>query len=140
MTRHDEPDGGTPREPAHDAAEGAPAHLPGEAPPELLQFADLYNRGEYYESHDCLEELWREVKLPLWQGLIQVSVSLYHLGRGNLNGARRQAEKARRNLAGYPPDAVGINLGEFQTFLEDYLAALRFGATPPPPPKLKIRP
>ena len=61
-----------------------------EAPENLSQLAldgiEEFNRGEFYECHEYLEEAWmqepRRVRF-LYQGILQVGVGFYHLGRGN---------------------------------------------------------
>ena len=66
---------------------------------------NLFNAGQYFEAHEAWEELWRQTEGPLrlyYQGLIQTSVGLHHLGTGNLNGARAQLGKALQKLEQYP--------------------------------------
>ena len=54
----------------------------------LREGVGLFNRGEFFECHEVLEAAWLESageeKIFL-QGLIQVSVSFYHLRRGNFS-------------------------------------------------------
>lgn len=62
------------------------------SPPEAFWRAvGEFNRGEYFECHETLEELWRPLapsaEKELYQGVLQVGVGLYHLGRGNRRGA-----------------------------------------------------
>ena len=52
---------------------------------------ELFNSGEYFDAHEEWEELWSEFNLPdrfFIQGLIQTTVSFYHLSTGNLKGSR----------------------------------------------------
>lgn len=59
-------------------------------PPEFWQGIEQFNQGEYYACHDTLEALWMEAFEPektLYQGILQIAVSLYHLGNHNLRGA-----------------------------------------------------
>ncbi|OXM84192.1 hypothetical protein CF651_21945 [Paenibacillus rigui] len=43
---------------------------------------------DYFECHEVMEELWlEEGRAPLYQGLLQVAVGLYHYRNGNLSGA-----------------------------------------------------
>jgi hypothetical protein len=73
---------------------------------------ELFNRGEFFDSHEVLEEAWRgeegEAKLFL-QALIHMAVGMYHWERGNRLGAGRQFEKGLRKLARFPPDYAGID-------------------------------
>ncbi len=86
---------------------------------EELQFQrgiEEFNRGQYFECHDTLEELWMETngrdRLFL-QGLIQVSVGFYHFFNGNYNGAASQFAKGLEKLDGYRPVHRGIELENF---------------------------
>ncbi len=59
-------------------------------PPLLLRGIEQFNRGEFFEQHETLEELWRaepdDVRY-LYQGILQVGVGFLHLSRGNYRGA-----------------------------------------------------
>ncbi len=61
-----------------------------ETPPPLLFHAvEQFNRGEYFEQHETLEELWieepRELR-RLYQGILKVGVGFYKLRLGNYRG------------------------------------------------------
>jgi predicted metal-dependent hydrolase len=75
-----------------------------------------FNREQFFECHDTLEELWMETggrdRLFL-QGLIQASVGLYHFFNGNYKGASSQMTKALGKLDGYRPAYAGIDLERF---------------------------
>ncbi len=62
---------------------------------------DHYRDGQYFDAHECWEELWDDRGLqhraPV-HGLIQVAVSLVHVENGNLTGARNLARKALDKL------------------------------------------
>ncbi len=59
-------------------------------PPGLLRAIDEFNRGDWFECHETIEELWTdevgEVR-DLYQGILQVAVALYHWRKGNFCGA-----------------------------------------------------
>tara|TARA_Y100000590_G_scaffold217133_1_gene245873 strand:- start:6105 stop:6524 length:420 start_codon:yes stop_codon:yes gene_type:complete len=86
----------------------------------------LFNSGEYFDAHEEWEEMWSEFNLPdrlFVQGLIQVTVSLYHLLTGNLKGSRnlmgRAIDKLTRrgpNGGRWNPSQRGINS---TTFIEE---------------------
>lgn len=66
---------------------------------------DLFNRGEFFECHEVLEQVWLQAREPrklFLQGLIQLAVGSYHLRRGNLVGAQRllHAGAAKLNSTG----------------------------------------
>ena len=82
---------------------------------------ELFNQGEFYDSHDVWEDLWTEYRGPdrqFYQGLIQSAVALYHLSRGNLRGARRMYYSSRSYLAPYPPGHHGIDLARLLIEME----------------------
>lgn len=73
---------------------------------------ELFNRGDFFECHEVLEEEWTPERGPrrlFLQALIHVAVGLYHLDRGNAAGAKRQLRKGLRKLAGYLPECEGID-------------------------------
>ena len=50
----------------------------------------LFNDKKWYEAHDAFEEIWNTLdgdERQVVQGILQVSVSQFHLTKGNLNGA-----------------------------------------------------
>jgi len=61
-----------------------------ESPEELLRAIEEFNRGEWFESHETLEELWVGEKGELrdfYQGMLQLAVAQHHWRNGNLKGA-----------------------------------------------------
>ena len=59
-------------------------------PEELLQAVEEFNRGDWFQCHETLEELWvgekGEVR-DLYQGVLQLAVALHHWRNGNFKGA-----------------------------------------------------
>jgi uncharacterized protein len=80
--------------------------------PLLEKGIHLFNRGEFFECHEVLEEAWtpeRDPRRLFLQSLIHVAVGFYHCQRGNPVGASRQLRKALRKLEGYLPVCEGID-------------------------------
>jgi uncharacterized protein len=72
----------------------------------------LFNRGEFFDCHEALEELWRPergARRLFLQGVIHLAVGFYHHQKGNQIGAERQLRKGLRKLAGYLPECEGID-------------------------------
>lgn len=64
----------------------------------------FYNRADYFAAHEVWESLWMEAgpaERRFVQALIQASVSLYHLTRGNRTGAERLFASGRRYMMPY---------------------------------------
>lgn len=73
----------------------------------------LFNTGEFFECHDVLEDFWGELtcpEKPMFQGLIQAAVALYHFEEGNLGGARRMFTSCRVYLSPFAPVCGGIDV------------------------------
>jgi 8-oxo-dGTP pyrophosphatase MutT (NUDIX family) len=71
-------------------------------------------RGEYFEAHESLEDVWRAAapaEKDFFQGLVHVAVAWYQAGRGNRVGCERQLEKAVRRLTPYAPEHRGVAVG-----------------------------
>jgi predicted metal-dependent hydrolase len=89
-----------------------------------------FNAGLYFECHDTLEEMWGGVRGPardFFQGLIQVSVAFYHLGGGNLPGARSMLGRALKRFERYPERYFGFDLGAHRRALETWLERMTSG-------------
>jgi predicted metal-dependent hydrolase len=85
------------------------------------QAIELFNRREFFDCHDVLEELWNETLGPereFYQGMIHAAVALFHFGEGNLGGARKMYGSAVRYLAPYRPRYFGVDLDRFLTQLQ----------------------
>lgn len=94
-------------------------------PEPFLAFLEKFNQGEYYECHDLLEELWLEDRRDKFlQGLLQLSVGLYHFECGNLKGARWMFQNARKYLVRYAPQRWGLDVNRVLDYLDRCLAAL----------------
>jgi predicted metal-dependent hydrolase len=73
-------------------------------------------RGEYFEAHETLEDVWRAAEpaeKDFFQGLVHVAVAWYQAGRGNRTGCERQLEKAARRLGPFAPEHRGVDVAAF---------------------------
>jgi predicted metal-dependent hydrolase len=106
----------------------------GATHPSFAEGAGHFNAGRYYEAHESWEDLWRTLsgrdRLFL-QALIQASVALHHLERGNLAGARQLARSTFSKLAVLPPSMWGVDCDA----LADELAARLDPLLGPAPPR-----
>ncbi|GIP53178.1 DUF309 domain-containing protein [Paenibacillus vini] len=94
--------------------------------PLYVAYLIYFNRDrDYFECHEVLEELWLKLdREPLYKGLLQVAVGLYHFRNGNVTGGRKMLRSATERLAPYPADALGIDLGRLRSEAEVYAGRL----------------
>ncbi|AFY49653.1 hypothetical protein Nos7524_3879 [Nostoc sp. PCC 7524] len=84
-------------------------------PPEYWQGVEQFNSGQFYACHDTLEALWIEASEPektFYQGILQIAVSLYHLGNRNWRGAAILLGEGSNRLRRYPSIYGGIDVDE----------------------------
>lgn len=82
-------------------------------PAGLLAGIVQFNRGEFFECHETLEEIWREERAPvrfLYQGILQVGVSFHHLRHGNYLGATRLMVHALNYLRPFGQRCMGVEV------------------------------
>lgn len=104
---------------------------------------ELFNRGEFFDAHEVLEDVWRAAPVEekkFLQGLIQVAVGLHHYSRGNLVGARSLLARAHRNLKTYPARHDGVDLAGLRMHVEQWIKALEESRAVPQLPRLDTRP
>lgn len=73
----------------------------------------LWNQQRFFESHECLEDVWHAAPEPdrgFWQGVIQVAVAAVHHQRGNPTGAAALLDRAGRRLEHYPSAHRGVDV------------------------------
>jgi predicted metal-dependent hydrolase len=100
---------------------------------------ELFNRADFFDAHEALEDVWRAAPEPdkkFLQGLIQVAVALYHHGNGNVIGARSVLRRGFRNLSRYPEGFGGIHLAGLLNSISDWQRALDEGTPVPALPKI----
>ncbi|MBZ5719140.1 MAG: DUF309 domain-containing protein [Acidobacteriia bacterium] len=99
----------------------------------------LFNRAQFFEAHEVLEDVWRPSTEPerrFLQGLIQVAVALHHHSKGNAVGAASLLRRAARNLEGYADDFCGIALVPLRQSIAEWRQALAKDQPVPPLPRL----
>ena len=95
----------------------------------LLTALNLFNKHEWYEAHDAFEEIWNSVdgdERQVIQGILQVSVSQFHLSKGNLNGATILLGEGLGRIKTRTKINLGIDLESFCSRLEDLLKKLQY--------------
>ncbi|MFA6597842.1 MAG: DUF309 domain-containing protein [Ignavibacteriaceae bacterium] len=72
-----------------------------------------FNNGDFFSAHDSFEELWMECgtgEKEFLQGLVQLSVGMFHLVSGNFKGAVSQLRKSVEKLEKFHPDFSKIDV------------------------------
>jgi uncharacterized protein len=99
----------------------------------------LFNEQHFFDAHEVWEDVWRESSGPekrFLQGLIQVAVAFHHHSTGNFVGARSLLERARKNLAAYPPEFGGIELAALLSSMVIWREVIGSGAALPEFPRI----
>lgn len=106
----------------------------------LQQGIELFNAGSFFDAHEVLEDVWRELQgdeKQFLQAVIQAAVGLHHYSTGNIPGARSLLARASRKLADYPRAYCGIELDGLRLSLERWNTSLANGGSAPPLPRLE---
>lgn len=84
-------------------------------PPLLLDGVAQFNRREFFEQHETLEDLWRmetrEVR-RLYQGILQIGVAMYHIGRRNHHGAMHMLTRGPGYLRPFTPVCQTVDVAD----------------------------
>ena len=78
--------------------------------PRFARFLELFNRGEFWESHEALEEAWRENGSEFYHALILYASAFVHVRRGNRHGIAAQLGKAEPLLEARRPAYLGLHV------------------------------
>ena len=97
--------------------EGVSPFLPvaPDPPNKLGQAIREFNRAQYWQCHETLEELWLPEGYPLrlfYHGLIKAAVGLLHLERHNRHGGTAKLRDAQYTLTPFSPRFMGVEIGE----------------------------
>ncbi len=87
--------------------------MAGALPDLALRGIEEFNRGEFFEAHEYLEDAWRaetgRVRY-LYQGILQVGVGLYHRENGNWKGATSLLRSGIERLKEFEPETGGLDV------------------------------
>lgn len=84
-------------------------------PPLLLEGIALFNRGQFYDCHEVIEEAWVEEQAPvriMYQGILQIGVACYHIQNKNWRGAIKVLERGVPKLGRFSPACMGIDIAK----------------------------
>lgn len=115
------------------------------APPlALLKGIEEFNRRDYFECHETLEELWNQERVGrgqqrhspprlklqeggcdnLYKGILQVGVGCYHLLRRNYHGATVKLQSGADYLEPFAPVCMTVQVAQLITDARMLHAAL----------------
>ena len=93
-----------------------------------LGYFDCFNRQEFYEAHDVLEELWLADRHgpdgDFYKGLIQLAGAFVHLQKERLRPSAALFKLARTNLSKYPQTHEQLDLTRVLALIETWLGQL----------------
>jgi CheY-like chemotaxis protein len=81
------------------------------------QGIELFNRGDYFEAHEILEEAWKEDDTPgreLYRAILQVAVAYLQIERGNYNGAVKMFLRVRQWIDPLPELCRGVDVAQLR--------------------------
>ena len=94
----------------------------------FLYALDLFNNQKWYEAHDAFEDIWNTIdgdERQIIQGILQVSVSQFHLSKGNYNGATILLGEGLGRIKNRTNINMGIDLETLCKCLEKLLSKLQ---------------
>ena len=95
------------------AAEKVPQGVPEGIPDLVLRGIEEFNRGQFYECHEYLEDAWRAESRQvryLYQGILQIGVGFYHQENGNWRGATGLLKSGIARLNEFEPETLGLDV------------------------------
>jgi uncharacterized protein len=100
--------------------------------PAMVKAFEQFNRGEYWEQHETLENVWRAEQdasvRNFYKGIIQVGVGFYHLTKGNYRGVMKVLARGINYLKPYAPECYGVEVARLiQEASMVYLRARELG-------------
>ena len=82
--------------------------------PRYIGWFQCFNKGQFYEAHDVLEDLWLEDRNgpdgDFFKGLIQLAGAFVHFQKGRPRPARKLLDLAANYLGRYPSPHLDLDL------------------------------
>lgn len=83
---------------------------PSDVDPRYGEYLELFNRAEYWDSHEALEAAWRETGSEFYHALILYASAFVHVQRDNRHGIGAQLGKAQPLLESRRPHYLGLDV------------------------------
>lgn len=107
---------------------------------EFLRGVELFNRGEFFDAHEVLEDVWRAApahEKKFLQGVVQIAVAFHHYSTGNRVGMRSVLERAIRNLSEPPGRWNTFDLPQLLISLNEWRVCIDSGSEVPLLPRIQ---
>ena len=108
----------------------------------LAKGVALFNRGEFFEAHEAMEEAMDLAgdngDWEFFLGLLRAAVANHKLIQGAVSGAIAHLQAALRYLAPYPDRHQGLKLRELRYALSVQLDRLMSGSEPSRAPQIEL--
>jgi len=99
------------------------------APPEFAEAIAQFNTWRFYDCHETLEDIWRELGAKasesqlanFYQGIIKAAAGYHHLLRGNYEGTLKVLGDTARLLSPYRPRTLGLDVDALLTAIQTTL-------------------
>ena len=93
----------------------------------FLQGIKLFNQKKYFECHDVLESLWKELPenhndKKFYQGIIQLAVALYLISQKRYKGSEKMYKRAELNLSNYSKLKYGVDLNSLLNDVKKHIS------------------
>ena len=82
-----------------------------------LRGLEEFNRGEYFQAHESLEEAWNEdltAGRELYRAILQVAVAYLQIERKNYNGAVKMFLRLRQWITPLPAECRGVDIARLK--------------------------
>jgi predicted metal-dependent hydrolase len=90
-------------------------------PEKAREGIEEFNRGDYFEQHELLEEAWMTEPRPvrdLYQGILQIGLAFLQIERDNWLGSLKMFRRGLPKLRDLPPVIQGVHLAELRDAAE----------------------
>ncbi len=102
--------------------------MPATLPQGIRKGIAEFNRREFFESHETMEDVWAEesgATRTFYQGLIQAAIGCCHVQRGNYTGALNLLAGGQAKLQPFAPAREGVDVEALLAGMDRVQAALR---------------
>jgi predicted metal-dependent hydrolase len=85
--------------------------------PDAVKGLDLFNKGDYFDAHEYLEEAWKDDLTSgrdLYRGVLQVAVAYFQIRRANYRGTIKMFQRSRQWLDPLPDTCRGVDVAQLR--------------------------